>query len=179
MGSHTTRLPRRRSAGRIAQDIHIQTVLDGIRFIVHRLRTSSREAERRIGLSAAQLFVLQQISEHDDLSINDLAARTYTHQSSVSVVVSRLVRRGLARRRPAPGDARRSALSLSDKGRRLLAVAPETTQTDIIHALKRLPDRRRREFAQVMRQMTHFMGAGRGRAVMFFDATADKDHRAK
>jgi len=178
MVSHITRRPpRRRPATGAAQDI--QTVLDGIRFIVHRLRTSSREGERRIGLSAAQLFVLQQLGESDDLSINDLAARTYTHQSSVSVVVSRLVRRGFVRRRVTPSDARRCALSLSDKGRRVLTIAPEASQTEIVRALQRLPGRTRREFAHAMRQMTRLMGAGREQAVMFFEVAPDKHDIAK
>lgn len=91
MGSHIHKR-RREAAGRpaslrVAADL--QTILDGIRSLVNRLRESSREAERRIGLTAAQLFVLQLLRASDDLSVNDLAARTYTHQSSVSVVVSR------------------------------------------------------------------------------------------
>jgi DNA-binding MarR family transcriptional regulator len=147
----------------------IQAILDGVRYLVQRLRESSREAERRIGLTAAQLFVLQHLRASDDLSINDLAARTYTHQSSVSVVVSRLVRRGLVRRRQTPGDARRWSLSLSDAGRRALKNAPEASQADIIHALQRLPDRTRRELARAMRRLTHDMGAGDEQA-MFFEA---------
>jgi DNA-binding MarR family transcriptional regulator len=147
----------------------IQVILDGVRYLVHRLRESSREAERRIGLTAAQLFVLQHLGASDDLSINDLAARTYTHQSSVSVVVSRLVRRGLVRRRQTPGDARRWSLSLSDEGRRVLKIAPEASQTDIIHALQRLPDRTRRELARAMNRLTRDMGAGDEQS-MFFEA---------
>src|ERR1700755_1926727 len=118
----------------------IQAILDGIRFLVHRLRESSREAERKLGLSSAQIFVLQHLSAAGALSINDLAARTYTHQSSVSVVVSRLVRKGLVKRGRAAADGRRSALSLSDKGRRLLQAAPDVPQAGLIRSLRRLPN---------------------------------------
>jgi DNA-binding MarR family transcriptional regulator len=173
MGSHIKR-PRRAPAAlrpRGAAASEIQVILDGIRFLVHRLRESSREAERRIGLTGAQLFVLQRLRENDDLSINDLAARTYTHQSSVSVVVSRLVRRGLVRRRQTPGDARRWSLSLSEEGRRALTIAPEASQAAIIHALQRLPSGTRRAVAGAMRRVTGDMGAPREQA-MFFEAHA-------
>jgi DNA-binding MarR family transcriptional regulator len=68
-----------------------QRVLDSIRQIVRLLREGSRDSEERVGLSAAQLFVLQKLDPDEPLSLNELSARTLTHQSSVSVVVSRLV----------------------------------------------------------------------------------------
>jgi len=55
---------------------------------VQALRVSSRAAERDVGLSAAQLFVLDRLAGADQaLCVNELAQRTLTHQSSVSVVV--------------------------------------------------------------------------------------------
>ncbi len=63
-------------------------MLDAIRRIVQALRESSRAAEKRVGLSGAQLFVLQTLGESPGLSLNELAERTRTHQSSVSVVVT-------------------------------------------------------------------------------------------
>ncbi len=101
MGSHTLRertpspVPRTRE------------VLDAIRRIVQALRESSRLAESRVGLSGAQLFVLRTAAEVPGLSLNELAERTRTHQSSVSAVVTRLAREGLVQKRAADGDARR------------------------------------------------------------------------
>ena len=70
------------------------------------LRVASRAAERDVGLGAAQLFVLHKLEEAPRLSLNELAERTRTHQSSVSVVVRRLVNRGLvARTAPATTPA--------------------------------------------------------------------------
>jgi DNA-binding MarR family transcriptional regulator len=60
-------------------------VLDAVRRIVQALRESSRQAERQVGLSGAQLFVLQKLAESPASSVNELAARTHTHQSSVSL----------------------------------------------------------------------------------------------
>src|SRR6185312_321205 len=66
-----------------------QRVLDSIRRIVRLLREGTRASEDAVGLSAAQLFVLQKLDPAVPLSLTELAARTLTHQSSVSVVVSR------------------------------------------------------------------------------------------
>src|SRR3954465_9301852 len=78
--------------------------LDEVRRLVQALRQSTVQAERETGLSGAQLFVLQQLAQTPAQSLNDLAERTHTHQSSVSVVVTRLVGRGLVSRQRSPED---------------------------------------------------------------------------
>ena len=55
--------------------------------------------------------------------MNEIAALTFTHQSSVSVVIQRLVRRGLVAKVPSRDDRRRHKLALTPKGRRLLSRA--------------------------------------------------------
>ena len=87
-----------------------QVVLDGFRSIVQALRESSRHTEQTIGLTASQLFVLQKLADSDVASVNELAARTYTHQSSVSTVVVKLVQRGMVARKADPADGRRVVL---------------------------------------------------------------------
>src|SRR5262245_28824999 len=97
-----------------------RAVLDAVRRIVHALRESSRWAEKHVGLSGAQLFVLQKLAESPDaVSVNELAARTHTHQSSVSTVVARLVGRGLVRRVWSEADGRSVELTLSRRGQQV------------------------------------------------------------
>src|SRR6478672_5335244 len=72
----------------------VRVALDAFRHVVQALRVG-RAGEGYAGLGSAQLFALQQIAEHPDASINDIAALTFTHQSSVSVVIQRLVRQRL------------------------------------------------------------------------------------
>jgi DNA-binding MarR family transcriptional regulator len=158
MGAHSSERERR----------DIQAILDAIRHIVQRLRESSREAERRNGLTAAQVFVLELLRDDDALSVNELAARTYTHQSSVSVVVSRLARRGLVRTRRSTTDARRRALSITPRGRAALRGAPVAAQTDVINALRALPDTTRHDLASTMRRIARAVGR-REQPVMFFE----------
>lgn len=134
MGTHT-----RRGRRRAGQDAPVRAALDALRRIVQGIRLSDARAERHTGLSGAQLFVLQQLAEQPAQSLNELAARTRTHQSSVSTVVTRLVGRGLVSRRRADDDGRRLVLELSPAGHDLLTGAPETAQTRLIAALERLP----------------------------------------
>jgi MarR family transcriptional regulator, organic hydroperoxide resistance regulator len=135
-----------------------KAVFNSIRRIVRAIRLSSRSSESTVGLSAAQLFVLQRLSEHDGLSINELADETLTHQSSVSVVVSKLAARNLVRRAISREDSRRTVISLSAKGRRALARVPEAMQVRLIAALDDLSDADVTRLAQLLARWTEAAG---------------------
>src|SRR5215218_9073175 len=116
----------------------VTRVMNSLRALVRALRVSTRAVEKEIGISGAQLFVLQQLLEAPARSVNDLAERTSTHQSSVSTVVSRLVERGLARREPSADDGRRMEISITDRGRDLVQSAPLTAQMRMQQAMRSL-----------------------------------------
>jgi DNA-binding MarR family transcriptional regulator len=146
-----------------------RVVLDAVRRIFQALHESSRWAEKHLGLTGAQLFVLHQLADSPCLSLNELAARTHTHQSSVSTVVARLVERGLVVRGPSERDARRVELRLSPEGRRMIRRAPDLPQQRLIQGIERLPATRRRALAASLDALTNAMAVSDRNAVMFFD----------
>ncbi|HEX3695130.1 MAG TPA: MarR family winged helix-turn-helix transcriptional regulator [Polyangia bacterium] len=133
------------------------------------LREASRNAERTVGLSAAQLFVLQRLADGHSLSVNELAARTLTHQSTVSVVVMKLARRGLVGRARASDDARRLEVSLTDTGRAVLARAPAATQDRLIAALALIGRPARARLARDLGVLIAAMGIEQRHPPMFFE----------
>jgi len=149
-------------------------IIDSIRRIVQVLRISSREAERTVGLTAAQLFVLQRLKGDNALSLNDLASRTLTHQSSVSVVAQRLADRGLISRIRSTQDARRVELSLTPAGRRLIARAPHAAQEHLLTAVRQLSPAPRRQLAKLLGQLVHEMGLAAEAPMMFFEEGAKR-----
>lgn len=112
--------------------------MDALRRVVRALRLTARDAERSAGISGAQLFVLQNLSVQPAASLNELAERTLTDQSSVSVVVKRLAARKLVARKASVTDARRVELSVTSAGRRLLARCPEPMQARLLASLRGL-----------------------------------------
>ena len=127
----------------------VRATLDAFRRIVQALRVG-REGRRASAVSGAQLFALQQIADHPDASVGDIAARTFTHQSSVSVVIQRLVEAQLVAKVPAQDDRRRTRLTLTAKGRRALARVPGTVQEDLVAAIASLRPSDRRALARLM-----------------------------
>jgi DNA-binding MarR family transcriptional regulator len=150
-------------------------VLTALRRLVHLLYRTSRETERALGVTGAQLFVLQRLAEGPVGSLNELAERTATHQSSVSVVVRRVIERGLVARRRSSDDRRRMEFWLTPKGERLLARSPTATQARLIAALAELPERRLQALEQGLSTVIRVMGADAEPAGMFFE----DDRRAR
>jgi DNA-binding MarR family transcriptional regulator len=134
----------------MTQHVDITRSMDAIRAIVRALRINTRSIELEIGISLAQLFVLQQVAQRPATSLNDLAERTATHQSSVSVVVRRLVERGLVTRRVDETDKRRVQIEVTAAGHKLLVGAPETIQTRMMVALEQFSSAERKQLAALL-----------------------------
>lgn len=126
--------------------------LTAIRSVVRALHINTRTMELRTGMSLAQVFVLQELARSPVQSLNDLAVRTATHQSSVSVVVRRLSERGLLSRKASAGDHRRIEIAITDAGREVLSRTPTTVQSQLIGALAKLEDERRRTLAELLEE---------------------------
>jgi DNA-binding MarR family transcriptional regulator len=153
----------------ISRDSSSREALDSLRRIVQALRESSRRAEQRLGISGAQLFVLEKLADAPSQSLNDLAARTFTHQSSVSTVVARLVKQGLVSRQHPAGDSRKLELVLTARGRRLAAQTTGAAQERLIASIERMPARSRRQLATLLGRVVDQMDATRRHPRMFFD----------
>ena len=145
--------------------------LRALRRLVRALRLADRAAESRLGLSAAQLFVLERLSEGPVGSMAALAGRTLTDASSVSVVVHRLSERGLVVRAVATDDARRTTLRLSASGKRLLGNAPRSPQADLLDALEQLSTGERKDLEHLLERVVHSMGIDESTPTpMFFES---------
>jgi DNA-binding MarR family transcriptional regulator len=150
----------------------VTRVMNSLRALVRALRISTRAVEKEIGISGAQLFVLQQLLEAPARSVNELAERTSTHQSSVSTVVSRLVDRGLVRREPSADDGRRMEISITDRGRNLVESAPLTAQTRMQQAMRRLEPGQVRSLGDGLEALVRESGFAGEPLTMFFEDDA-------
>lgn len=144
-------------------------VMDALRRIVRALRTSTHALEGALGVSAAQLFVLRQLSGRPRQSLGELAMATRTSPSSVSEVVSRLVAQGLVDRQIGREDRRRAELTLTARGAEVLARAPETVQEQLLAGFERLSEGERRALVHGLEAWLASSGLATVPATMFFE----------
>lgn len=150
-------------------DSALNQLLDSLRRITQAIRLSSSVVQDTLGITGAQLFVLQQVAEAPRSSLRELAERTLTDQSSVSVVVSRLVVAGYVSRKTSAADARRTELSLTPTGRALLRRAPELAQARLMMALRAVPAAQLRVAARVLHEAARAVAPPSERTQMFFE----------
>jgi DNA-binding MarR family transcriptional regulator len=150
----------------------VTAVLNALRRLLRAARAAAQQAESGLGISGAQHYVLEQLAGAPAPSLNHLAERTHTHKSSVSVVVSRLVARGLVRRRRSAKDGRGIELTLTPTGRAALRRAPASAQARFVSALAHMRPSDRAALAQGLERFTALLGVRSLPPTMFFEAEA-------
>lgn len=144
--------------------------LDAIRRILRSLRESSRAAENELGLSGAQLLVLQFLKSGKPLSVNELAECTQTHQSSVSAVVTKLVEARLVKRQTSATDGRKVEIELTTSGTNLLKKkSAKMAQERLFSAIAELPQMKQKQLAELLTQVVETAGFADQPASLFFE----------
>jgi DNA-binding MarR family transcriptional regulator len=155
-------LRARRTRG-VQADTH--SAVASIRRLIRVLRIAAQQTHVKTGVSAAQLFVLQQLGEAADLSLSELAQRTLTDRSSVAAVVDRLQAAGLVARSVDTRDRRRAAVRITSAGRRVLARGVDAPATALVKALRRLDAKRLAALALSLEDLVAALGATHERAI--------------
>jgi DNA-binding MarR family transcriptional regulator len=153
----------------VSRDDDALRALDALRRLVSSLRSSSRTAVRDVGVTGAQLFVLQQLAERPRQSVSALAGATRTRQNSVSDVIARLVKRGLVTRDVDASDARRAVVSLTRAGQSLVRVTAPAAQSALVGAFQSLSPARQRVLAIALESWVGAAGLSETPATMFFE----------
>jgi len=110
-------------------------IVQGLRRIVKALQSYSQDVRNAYGLTGPQLWALKTLQRNGRMSTGRLAAALAVHQSSASILIDRLDKRGLVRRSRGRLDHRFVNLELTKRGAALAADAPEAAQGRLLHAL--------------------------------------------
>lgn len=144
---------RRRGKAGTANLKDAHSVLNSFRCLVKSLRLADRAGLKEHGLGASQLYVLHELKRDSPLSINDLAERMATDQSTVSVVVAKLIDKGFVARERSETDARRLSLTLTARGHLAVRSLPQPIQHLIIEGVQRLPRARAKALSESLREI--------------------------
>ncbi|HKR07939.1 MAG TPA: MarR family transcriptional regulator [Gemmatimonadaceae bacterium] len=158
-----------RDKAKKASQAEVARAINALRRMVRGLRAAAEAVERDLQISAAQLFVMTELSQSPEQSVKDLAAVTMTTHSTVSQVVSQLLAKGLVTRSVDPTDARRSVLRLTRQGSTLLRRSPRAIQQDLIEGFYNLRATERRSLASGLEKWLEASGLGGVPSSMLFD----------
>jgi DNA-binding MarR family transcriptional regulator len=86
--------------------------------------TYNQALRRRHRVTGAQLAMLRIVAEQEPVTLARLRSQLAMHPATIGQLIDRIVRLGLLSRRRAGGDGRVRELTLTARGRRLLARTP-------------------------------------------------------
>lgn len=147
--------------------------LDALRRIVRGLRVAARQVEGAARVSAAQLFVLQQLAEIPTMSLQEIADRTMTDRTSVAHLLDRLEAEGYIARARAQVDRRRYEIVMTRKGNALLARAPLSPTGRILVAMERLSASELDALTRGLHRLVEELGLDAGPAHLLFADTPE------
>ena len=97
-----------------------ETLTEAFWAVVRRLRDTSQETLAPWDITPAQLRALRMLRRHGVMRLSELSDRLRIAPRSATEVVDALESRGLAQRRPDPGDRRATLVEVTDDGGRVL-----------------------------------------------------------
>lgn len=140
---------------------------DALRFmqklwaIDHGLRTLSRQMSKQLGVTGPQRLAIRVIGRSPSATAGEVASALHLHPSTLTGVLDRLERAGLVTRYLDPGDARRTRLTLTAKGRRVDRSRSGTVEERVEAALARCTPKARAEAERVLTVLTEELRIGK------------------
>ena len=140
--------PKRKVGGNGARSAKREAALEVLkkfRQVFRAAKLHFSAVEKRAGVTGAQLWALWELYQQPGLRVTDLAAAMALHQSTVSNMIDKLLRKRLLRRDRGDLDGRVVRLHLTAPGMRLIRGAPNPARGVLPHALEHLPPDRLRD----------------------------------
>ena len=113
-------------------------VLKHFREIYIQAKSELKDNVKKTGLSGSQLWIMQQIYNFNGISNSELAKNLTLHVSTCSILVNKLIKKGLVEKTRSSTDERRIVLTITSKGKQLMAKAPKSPEGAIPSTLKKL-----------------------------------------
>lgn len=101
----------------------------------HELARTSRAMQASLGVTAEQRMLVRTVGRFPGITVGRLAELLCVEPATVSTALSRLEQRGIVARESDPRDRRRTAISLTARGRALDAPAARTVESAVAAAL--------------------------------------------
>ena len=103
-------------------------VLISLRRILRATSIHSSKLRRSVGLSSAQLLVLQTAKEQQRPTASEIAKSVSLSQATITTILTELEKRGLLLRERSETDRRRVHVSLTEQGQEVIQAAPKPLQ---------------------------------------------------
>lgn len=136
----------------------VDQVLEAIIYLSTETRRVTKELARRANVTGPQLTVVKLLETIGDLSLSELSDKIRAQNSTVTGIVDRMEREGLAQRVRSTEDRRVVRIRLTDKGAKLAREIPVEPMEILRTALGGLTAAETRELLRLMTKVAQRIG---------------------
>jgi DNA-binding MarR family transcriptional regulator len=129
---------------------HTKQIIFSIRRLVQASELYTKELNKKYHISTAQLNCILTLYEYGPLPPSKIADHMMVKSSTVTGVVDRLEKKGLAERKRTSPDRRMITIQLTETGKKLAQNAPPPIQQKIIDGLRQT---KKAEIDQIVRSL--------------------------
>jgi DNA-binding MarR family transcriptional regulator len=130
-----------------------ETLADAFRAVARKLRETSLEALAPWDISPSQFRAMRVLNRHGTMRPSDLSEHLHIAPRSATEVVDALESRGLAGRRPDPGDRRATLVELTGHGAAVLDAIRAARGTEAERVFSQLTPSDRADLARILRKL--------------------------
>ncbi len=145
-----------------ANSLRCKELLLILRKITQAVDLHSKYLDKNFGLTGPQLILLQELSS-GEMTVSGLAQRISLSQGTVTEIIHRLEKKGLINKRRSSQDKRRVWITLSEKCRELLALAPPPLQKTFTDHYSKLEEWEQLMILSSMQRMVKMMSTTGGK----------------
>jgi DNA-binding MarR family transcriptional regulator len=137
----------------------IANTIDNLRRVFQVIQEYSKKIEHTTGLTGPQLWAIKALAKGAPMMVSELARRMYLHPATVVGIVTRLESHGLIKKTRSKEDRRIVWVELTQKGKDLVAAAPEVAQGLLVMGLEKIPLKGLKEINKGLKQLVAILGA--------------------
>jgi DNA-binding MarR family transcriptional regulator len=156
-------------------EINMEDVLIALRRIVRAMDLKSKNLFKEIGLTTAQLLLMQTIIKNDDITIGCLAEHINLSQATVTTIIDRLENKGLLVRCRSTIDKRKVHVKLTADGIAKVKDTPIPLQENFIERVSKLDEWEQTTLLSSLQRVAHMMDAHDIDASPIFDIVPNMD----
>jgi DNA-binding MarR family transcriptional regulator len=108
------------------------------KLIFKALQRQLSTVEKSFGISGSQIAILHEIAKNPNIGSSELSKRLHIHQSTCSLLITKLIKKKLITKIQSKDDHRMVMLKLNEAALKLLKKVPKPTEGLLTDALKSL-----------------------------------------
>lgn len=158
--------------GSLTSQQRCKEMLVSLRKITQAISMHSRDLNRRYGLTGPQLVILNEIANHDAITVTRLARLISLSQATVTDILNRLDKKGLVERTRDDLDRRRVTIRITPECREILSQAPPALQETFVERYTHLAEWEQLMILSSLKRIVDLMSASKIDAAPFLATEA-------